>query len=277
MQVQKYRFNSKTKTTFTTGDTNLDQFLGGGILTGSITELVGASGTGKSQLAMQFCLTSQLSRDRGGLGGCNSIYISTCSPFSIKRFKQIEEARFGMNGAAFSDNVSVLHIRDLGTQMHFIKYQLPNLMETMKIRLVVIDSFCSNFRVVESESHEMEQMDTADRAQLIYESCGVLKQLAVDFQAAFVLLNQVSANFRTPFVSISGSGAIGAATYEHTEKVWDISNVPALGQAFASCVNTRLQLSRSSDGQRKIHIAFSPNNASGTCLFQLTDAGLQGI
>jgi DNA repair protein RAD51 len=46
----------------TTGSKNLDTVLGGGIETGSITELFGEFRTGKSQICHQLAVTCQVSR-----------------------------------------------------------------------------------------------------------------------------------------------------------------------------------------------------------------------
>jgi hypothetical protein len=57
--------------TISTGSKNLDNLLGGGIETGSITELFGEFRTGKSQLCHQLAVTCQLPIDQnGGEGKC---------------------------------------------------------------------------------------------------------------------------------------------------------------------------------------------------------------
>jgi RecA/RadA recombinase len=49
----------------TTGSKALDGIVGGGIESGSITELFGEFRTGKTQLAHTICVTSQISYDMG--------------------------------------------------------------------------------------------------------------------------------------------------------------------------------------------------------------------
>merc|ERR1712124_79861 len=49
-----------------TGSKDLDELLGGGIETGSITELYGEFRTGKTQLCHTLCVTCQLPLDQGG-------------------------------------------------------------------------------------------------------------------------------------------------------------------------------------------------------------------
>lgn len=51
----------------TTGCSNLDAILKGGIPCRGITQFYGAAGTGKTQLALQLCLTVQLPITAGGL------------------------------------------------------------------------------------------------------------------------------------------------------------------------------------------------------------------
>ena len=60
----------------TTGSNELNKILGGGIETGSITELFGEFRTGKTQLAHTLCVTSQLAFDMGG-GQGKVIYLDT--------------------------------------------------------------------------------------------------------------------------------------------------------------------------------------------------------
>ena len=53
----------------TTGCSTIDEALGGGILSRGVTEIAGESGAGKTQICLQLCLTVQLPRSNGGLGG----------------------------------------------------------------------------------------------------------------------------------------------------------------------------------------------------------------
>jgi meiotic recombination protein DMC1 len=53
----------------TTGSKSLDELLGGGLESQSITEVFGEFRTGKTQLCHTLCVTSQLPKDQGGLEG----------------------------------------------------------------------------------------------------------------------------------------------------------------------------------------------------------------
>ncbi|CAJ0650121.1 11830_t:CDS:2, partial [Entrophospora sp. SA101] len=73
----------------TTGDQIIDKIIGGGIYNKGITEIVGESSVGKTQLCLQLCLTVQLPIEFGGFAG-GAVYVSTESRgFPLERFNQI--------------------------------------------------------------------------------------------------------------------------------------------------------------------------------------------
>lgn len=59
-----------------TGSPELDSLLGGGIETGSLTEVFGEFRTGKTQLCHTLCVTAQRPLDQGGAEG-RVIYVDT--------------------------------------------------------------------------------------------------------------------------------------------------------------------------------------------------------
>ncbi|MHA1688977.1 MAG: helix-hairpin-helix domain-containing protein, partial [Promethearchaeota archaeon] len=75
----------------TTGSQELDNVLGGGIETGSLTELFGEFRTGKTQIMHQLCVNVQLPREKGGLEG-SALYIDTEGTFRPERIIQMAEA-----------------------------------------------------------------------------------------------------------------------------------------------------------------------------------------
>ena len=75
-----------------TGSRELDNLLGGGMETGSITELFGEFRTGKTQICHTLCVTSQLAVDAGGAEG-KALYIDTEGTFRPDRLVSIAEVR----------------------------------------------------------------------------------------------------------------------------------------------------------------------------------------
>ena len=72
----------------TTGSKALDQLLGGGLETQTITEFYGEYGSGKSQICHQLCVNVQLPPERGGLNG-GALYIDTENTFRTERIVQM--------------------------------------------------------------------------------------------------------------------------------------------------------------------------------------------
>ncbi|XP_057808256.1 uncharacterized protein LOC131022751 [Salvia miltiorrhiza] len=66
----------------------IDCLFGGGLCLRTLTEVVGESGTGKTQIALQLALNVQLPIVHGGLDA-SALYIYTDFSFPIKRLKQL--------------------------------------------------------------------------------------------------------------------------------------------------------------------------------------------
>jgi DNA repair protein RadA len=71
-----------------TGCTEFDEMMGGGIETQSITEMYGEFGSGKTQIAHQLAVNVQLPPEQGGLGG-SVIMIDTENTFRPERIAQM--------------------------------------------------------------------------------------------------------------------------------------------------------------------------------------------
>lgn len=88
----------------TTGSKEFDRLLGGGIETGSITEVFGEFRTGKTQLCHTLAVTCQLPIEScGGEGKC--LYIDTEGTFRPERLLAIAE-KYKMSAASVLDNVA---------------------------------------------------------------------------------------------------------------------------------------------------------------------------
>lgn len=74
----------------TTGSRELDKLLGGGIETGSITELFGEFRTGKTQLCHTLAVTCQLPISQGG-GEGKCLYIDTEGTFRPERLLAVSK------------------------------------------------------------------------------------------------------------------------------------------------------------------------------------------
>lgn len=99
----KFLSKRKNLTFISTGSTALDSVLGGGVETGSITELFGEFRTGKTQICHTLCVTCQLSKKEGG-GMGKALYIDTEGTFRPERIEQIAK-RYQLNPEEVVENV----------------------------------------------------------------------------------------------------------------------------------------------------------------------------
>ncbi|GLJ43697.1 hypothetical protein SUGI_0909840 [Cryptomeria japonica] len=86
----------------TVGCPILDSALNGGIPCGSITELFGECGSGKTQLALQLLLCAQLPISQGGLEA-SSMYIHSEGYFAYRRLRQLSQTFLSQSKAIQSE------------------------------------------------------------------------------------------------------------------------------------------------------------------------------
>ncbi|RCI04235.1 hypothetical protein CU098_007848 [Rhizopus stolonifer] len=131
----------------TTGSRELDKALGGGIETGSITELFGEFRTGKSQLCHTLAVSCQLSLDRGGAEG-KCLYIDTEGTFRPSRILSIA-SRFSL---LIVDSVIALYRTDYSgrgelslRQMHLGKFlrSLQRIADEFGVAVVITNQMLS--------------------------------------------------------------------------------------------------------------------------------------
>lgn len=122
--------------TIPTGLPSLDDQLGGGIPIGTVTEVFGASGCGKSHLLSQLAVNSVTEEAN------ECIYICTESFLETRRLKEISDH---VNGLL--DTISYIYCPDLESQDHILFTQLPTkLQQSPKAKLVIIDSIAQHLR-----------------------------------------------------------------------------------------------------------------------------------
>ena len=106
----------------TTRSTALDDLLGGGVETQSITELYGEFGSGKTQLAHQLAVNVQLNRESGGLGG-SCILIDTENTFRPERITQMADG-VGIEPEAILRNIHVARAYNSNHQILLVETAL---------------------------------------------------------------------------------------------------------------------------------------------------------
>ncbi|KAJ3341334.1 recombinase rad51 [Kappamyces sp. JEL0680] len=179
--------------TVSTGSKALDALLGGGIETGSITEIFGEFRTGKTQLCHMLAVMCQCNltaltivpSDMGGAEG-KCLYIDTEGTFRPERLLAIAE-RFGMDGNEVLDNVACARAYNSDHQLKLLG-TAGAMMAEQRFALLIVDSATALYRT-----------DYAGRGELsarqihLAQFLRTLLRLADEFGVAVVITNQVVA------------------------------------------------------------------------------------
>jgi len=232
----------------TTGCIALDQLLGGGVETMSITEVFGEFRTGKTQLCHTLCVTTQLPTSMNG-GNGKVAFIDTEGTFRPERIKPIAE-RFGLDPMAALDNVVYARAFTHEHQQELI-VQIAAKMVEDQYRLLIVDSVTALFRVDYSGRGEL-----AERQQKLGRMMSKLQKIAEEFNVAVFITNQVCAD--------PGGGAMFVAD----------AKKPIGGHVLAHASTTRLSLRKGRGEQRICKIYDSPCLPETECVYQISNEGI---
>ncbi len=142
-----------------TGSKELDKLLGGGIETGSITEIFGEFRTGKTQLCHTLAVTAQVftylfkinvklpSGMGGGEGKC--IYVDTEGTFRPERLLSIAQ-RYGVDPDQVLDNVVYARAYNTDHQNKLIIQAAGMMAESYVLSLTVFESRRFSLLIVDS-------------------------------------------------------------------------------------------------------------------------------
>lgn len=229
----------------TSGSSNLDALLGGGLEPG-ITELIGAYGSGKTQICFQLCLTVQLTKNRGGLDG-SAFYLDTED--TLKPERLVEVAR----GLGIEDEKCLDHIfgyRAINSDHQFEGLSVASeYVRTKGVRLLVVDSLTAHFR---SEYPGRENL--VARQQRLNMLMHELQRMALLYDLIVVVTNQI---LDVPEVipGVKPMRPVGG-------------NVVAHGSTF------RLWLEKSK-GRTRVTVIDSPKHARSSTYVRLTEKGVE--
>jgi RecA/RadA recombinase len=246
-----------------TGWGTLDRALRGGLRTGTMTELVGAAGTAKTQLALQIAITSAtaLSSHRHtdendvvaltSNSGGGTIWIDTEQKVSLLRLQEIAMARLSNPNDVKStlENVTVhspsnmtefLRIMDCTLEAEIQSRNAAALRAVdeepsrpLPVRLIVIDSIAAPMR-------REEGSNAAQQTTTLLRIAQQLKRIAHQYQLAILIINQVTSASQTTNWGNPKENAIMATTSR-----------AALGTAWHHCVTTRIELEQFPDDHRR--------------------------
>jgi RAD51-like protein 2 len=225
-----------------TGSAEMDRLLGGGIQLGTVTEVCGMAGLGKTQFSMQLCATVQSHGNQ-----VKSVYIDTEGSFIPRRMQQIAQ---GYVDRTQSDQ-DWQHI--LNQIDYFRVHTLPELLAAIHvvdqalqgepIRLVIIDSIAFHFRSI---------TNFQERTRILNTLAQTFRKWASLHQIAVVLTNQMTTKI--------GDTRVGSIS--------KTMMVPALGESWGhACTHRLILLWR--NGERCAWLCKSANTEEGLVSFDI--------
>ncbi len=214
----------------------IDDLLGGGFETGIVTQIYGASGTGKTNICIQLAVETVR-------GGKKVILIDT-EGFSAERFRQIA----GDEAKKIAGEIIIYEPSSLEQQYSAI-LDLEKIMSD-KIGLIILDSAALFYRLGLS-ADDSDEENVALRRELVNQ-IGLLHGLARKHKIAVVITNQVYKDVATGELSPIGGNAL-----EHLSK-------------------TIILVEKTGTSKRRAVLRKHRSKSEGTnCEFMLTDKGAE--
>ena len=229
----------------TTGSSELDRILGGGVETGAITELIGEFGSGKTQICFTLAVTAQQPVEEGGYGG-NVCVIDTEGTFMPERIMQIAEER-GLDYTKVLEGILIARAYNSEHQIILIN-SLPELVEKSGIKLIIMDSMIGHFR-----GEYIGRGTLAERQQKLGSCLSKLLRVAEAFNVSVVLTNQV---LSTP------------------DTMYGDPNKPTGGHVMAHACTHRVFLRKGRQNTRLARVIDSPSLPEEKIRFAITAAGI---
>ncbi|WP_255198090.1 DNA repair and recombination protein RadA [Halorarius litoreus] len=253
----------------------IDDLLGGGVETQSITEVYGEFGAGKSQITHQLSINVQLPPEAGGLGG-RCIFIDSEDTFRPERIDEmvrgwddevIEAAleQREIEGSAGDEEALEALVADVLDKIHVAKAFNSNhqillaekAQEIAKeyedddypVRLLCVDSLTAHFR-----AEYVGRGELANRQQKLNKHLHDLDRVGNLFNAAVVVTNQVQSNpdafFGDPTKPIGGNILGHKSTF-------------------------RMYLKKSKGDKRIVKLVDAPNLPDGEGIMRVQNEGLK--
>lgn len=232
----------------TTGSHELDKLLGGGIETGSITEIFGEFRTGKTQLCHMLAVTCQLPVDQsGGEGKC--LYVDTEGTFRPERLVAIAE-KYKLSKSDVLNNVAYARAYNSDHQSQLLVQATAMMMES-RYSLLIVDSAMALYRTDYSGRGELSA-----RQMHLAQFLRMLLRIADVFGVAVVITNQVVAQ-------VDGASMFCADPKK-----------PVGGNIMAHASTTRLYLRKGRGETRICKIYDSPCLPEAEAMFTITAEGI---
>jgi DNA repair protein RadA len=253
----------------------VDDLLGGGVETQSITEVYGEFGAGKSQVTHQLAVNVQLPRERGGLEG-SAVFVDSEDTFRPER---IDDMVRGLEDEVITDTMELhgvegdagdeaalealvdsvlekIHVAKAFNTNHqmLLAEKAKDLVEESQdeefpIRVLAVDSLTAHFR-----AEYVGRGELAERQQKLNKHLHDLMRVGDLHNVAIIVTNQVSAN---------------------PDSFFGDPTQPIGGNILGHTSTFRLYLRKSKENKRIVRLVDAPNLADGEAIMRVEGAGLK--
>ncbi len=263
----------------TWGPPEVDELLGGGVETQSITEVYGEFGSGKSQVTHQLAVNVQLPREHGGLEG-SAIFIDSEDTFRPER---IEDMLYGLDPEVLEAAMVLHDVADEDGADAGSDELLEELLNSVLDKIHVAKAFNSNHQILLAEKAQ----EIASQSQ------------EEEFPVRLLCVDSLTAHFRAEYV---GRGKLAERQQKLNKHLHDLMRVgdlnntavvvtnqvasnpdsyfgdptqPIGGNILGHTSTFRLYLRKSKADKRIVRLVDAPNLADGEAVMRITGDGVK--
>ncbi|WP_262178879.1 DNA repair and recombination protein RadA [Haloarcula laminariae] len=262
------------------GVDEVDELLGGGVETQSITEVYGEFGAGKSQVTHQLAVNVQLPAEHGGLEG-SAIFVDSEDTFRPERIEQMVEGQdddviedtMRLHGIVGEDEAADATDDDL----------MADLVESVLDKIHVAKAFNSNHQILLAEKAQEIASESQDD----------------EFPVRLLAVDSLTAHFRAEYV---GRGQLADRQQKLNKHLHDLMRVgdlnntavvvtnqvasnpdsffgdptqPIGGNILGHTSTFRIYLRKSKGNKRIVKLVDAPNLPDGEGVMRVEGAGLK--
>ncbi|WP_435100934.1 DNA repair and recombination protein RadA [Halarchaeum sp. P4] len=260
----------------TWGVPEVDDLLGGGVETQSITEVYGEFGAGKSQVTHQLSVTVQLPKEHGGLEG-SAVFVDSEDTFRPER---IDDMVRGLEDDVLEDTMELHGIEDGSADS---EEDLDALLESVLDKIHVAKAFNSNHQILLAEKAKEVAQENED----------------TDWPVRLLCVDSLTAHFRAEYV---GRGELADRQQKLNKHLHDLLRIgdlhntavvitnqvqsnpdsffgdptkPIGGNILGHTSTFRIYLRKSKGDKRIVRLVDAPNLADGEAIMRVQDGGLK--
>ncbi len=262
----------------TWGPDDVDDLLGGGVETQSITEVYGEFGSGKSQVTHQLSVNVQLPAEHGGLEG-SAIFIDSEDTFRPER---IDDMVRGLDDEVIEATMVLHGVADEGEADAGDEALLDDLLTSVLDNIHVAKAFNSNHQMLLAETAKELASESQDD----------------EFPVRLLCVDSLTAHFRAEYVGRGNLAERQQKLNKHLHdlmRVGDLNNTAVLvtnqvasnpdsffgdptqpigGNILGHTSTFRIYLRKSKKNKRIVRLVDAPNLADGEAVIRVDNDGI---